>query len=448
MLPIFLMLMLAALFLASFILLAKHSASVAAGNTKRMCLRIFTCKKQPHEKTDPRELPRWRARIKIAIIRCQQLFFNIVFILYPSICSKIFLVFKCVTYGTKSYLSKDPSVECDTDEHNSYKAWASVFALAYVVGIPAILLASLYSAHKTIKSNPAHPTTYARYKGLYAQYEPNYWWFELVQMMRKMLLTGGLLIMSSGTTQILVGVLVCLAYLLFFVNTNPFIQDDEDKLEQVAAVQLFVSLLLGLVINLRAEVKAASNEVLPPNPELDHLLTAMNTIVIVLGVLTILKSLQFLRTALKEKKKHKKQLKKLKGEQKAAEKQEKLAKKEEQKAKKEAKKQQKAATKKAKKGSKVAPHVESSTSEKGQAVVQPATTAQPGVPPAVQPVVQPPVVQPFVQHVGQPVVQPMMQIQPVVQPMMQMQPVVQPVIQPVALVGPSQGQPGTGQIQT
>jgi len=295
--PVLISLMLISLFIASFVLLAQHEMVVAAGTMKRLCKRIFTCKKQTKEESDPLQLPRWRARIQIAVIRCQQVFFNIVFILYPSICSKIFLVWKCDSIGTKRYLSKDLEVECDTEKHNAYQWWAVVFFCIYVVGIPAVLMFNLWFARKTIINNPADPIVYAKYKGLYAQYEPRYWWFELVQMLRKMLLTGGLLLINQGSTQILVGVIVCLAYMMFFVNTAPFIHDDEDALEQVASVQLFVSLLLGLVISLRAEVKAASNQVMEPDSVMDNLLIFMNMAVIVMGVVTIIKSFSLIRKA-------------------------------------------------------------------------------------------------------------------------------------------------------
>merc|ERR1711865_409376 len=134
-LPFFIMLIYAAFMLAAFLLWAQHEMKVAAGFLKALCLRVFCCRKFPERKAhDELELPRWKARIQIAFIRTQQVFFGIVFLLYPSICSTIFLVFKCEQYGSKSYLSKDLNIESGSPVHNTYSYLAGILMFVYVLG--------------------------------------------------------------------------------------------------------------------------------------------------------------------------------------------------------------------------------------------------------------------------------------------------------------------------
>jgi hypothetical protein len=82
---------------------------------------------------------------------------------------------------------------------------------------------------------------------VYSAYRPKYYWFELVEMTRKLFMTGGFIIIGSGTSlQALVGVFVCFIYLLVAVYTNPLVDPMESTLVLLTAVQMFVTVLLGM----------------------------------------------------------------------------------------------------------------------------------------------------------------------------------------------------------
>ena len=59
-----------------------------------------------------------------------------------------------------------------------------------------------------------------------------FYWFELVQMAKKMILTGALVLIKSeeGLSNILVGVLVCLFYVVILTNFKPYAEHDDDSL--------------------------------------------------------------------------------------------------------------------------------------------------------------------------------------------------------------------------
>jgi len=181
-----------------------------------------------------------------------------------------------------------------------------VFAIVYVAGIPCTLLCILYRNKMKIQKDPDNPELKAKLGSLYHQYEPEYWYFEIVQMMRKMILTGGLMVFKPGSPiQIVAGVLVCFFYLVLWINTKPFVMEDEDRLEQVASVQLFVSLLLGLILKYRGMVEfeqsLRSAEVVKSTEDqaLDVFLVLLNVVVLVFGLVTILLSLGFVKKTIK-----------------------------------------------------------------------------------------------------------------------------------------------------
>ena len=123
------------------------------------------------------QLPRWKIRSRIAFIRTQQNFFGVIFlrelqwssmlslifpvIVYPSLCSKIFLVFKCEQIGSKWYLSQDRSVGCNSSQHAPYQMVAGILIFVYVIGIPLLLLIVLLRNRTLIKTHPERPTLQA-----------------------------------------------------------------------------------------------------------------------------------------------------------------------------------------------------------------------------------------------------------------------------------------------
>jgi len=177
-------------------------------------------------------------------------------------------------------------VECWTGTHQKYFTASILFIFVYVLGVPSMVLKLLYDRKEQIKNEPDNAVLHEEFGSLYEEYEPSCWWFEIVQMSRKMLLTGGLLVIrSDSATTIMVGIMVCFGYLLLLTNWGPFLEDDDDKMEQVAAVQLFISILMGLVLQLQSQ----SGE--PEDPLFGIILVLMNAAVMGCAAYMLLKVL-------------------------------------------------------------------------------------------------------------------------------------------------------------
>ena len=59
--------------------------------------------------------------------------------------------------------------------------------------------------------------------------EPKYWWFELMILLNKTMMCGGLVVLAPGSPlQVLFAILIMLFHLLFVLKLAPYVKDSED----------------------------------------------------------------------------------------------------------------------------------------------------------------------------------------------------------------------------
>ena len=59
--------------------------------------------------------------------------------------------------------------------------------------------------------------------------EPKYWWFELMILLNKTLMCGGLVVLAPGSPlQVLCAILIMLFHLLIVMKLAPYVKDSED----------------------------------------------------------------------------------------------------------------------------------------------------------------------------------------------------------------------------
>ena len=89
---------------------------------------------------------------------------------------------------------------------------------------------------------------------LFAAYEPQCWWFEVVETLRRLLLTGGLLFLNPGTgSQIIASMIMCLGAMRIYAGYKPFIENSNDVLAETAQWQLFFTMLAALAIRVNVD---------------------------------------------------------------------------------------------------------------------------------------------------------------------------------------------------
>jgi hypothetical protein len=205
-----------------------------------------------------KEFLRHREASYARAIQCV-LFF--VFLWYPGLCQRLFRIFKCVDIGGTSYLAADLTVRCWEGNHDFYARSSGVFIAIYVIGIPFCIYCALM-AHRNIiladRRGKKSDLARAKWGILYSCFHPEHWYFELVDMLRKGLLAGGLVLVEyDSPVQTLIGVLVCLAFVTFHLKVAPYRLKVDNLFQDITSWHLLFTLLIGLWITASRSVGIA-----------------------------------------------------------------------------------------------------------------------------------------------------------------------------------------------
>ncbi|GMI09257.1 hypothetical protein TrLO_g2039 [Triparma laevis f. longispina] len=197
------------------------------------------------------------------------------FLILPSVSTKLFSTLACRisdgSYG--SYLKVDYSINCASDEHKFYEAYAVIFIIIYMIGVPALCAWNLWKDRHlldpgqeqladihgeelgmkmAIEERERLEEEHLDIKSLaflYDSYEPQYYWFEVVETLKKLILTGGLVVLGPGTlNQIVISMIICLGSMRVFSGCEPYINYDVDVFSEMAQWQIFFVMLVALLL--------------------------------------------------------------------------------------------------------------------------------------------------------------------------------------------------------
>lgn len=148
------------------------------------------------------------------------------------------------------YLKADVSVQCN---HFSSALWRICqFLLLIPVCLPFLLLLLLYMKHRDAKNqrenrSPFVREVYASISFLHSDYESKFWYWEVVEMARKLLLTSGLQFFGRGSaTQLAIASILANGFVLVHAQLRPI----RKSLKWEHALHLFSLLVIALNIML------------------------------------------------------------------------------------------------------------------------------------------------------------------------------------------------------
>jgi hypothetical protein len=138
-------------------------------------------------------------QISKAAERSLPLWIVVTFLLNPSIATTIFKTFLCdsIEFGvdasgaieTRRYLKASLALRCDSDEYWATRAIASAMIFVWPVGCPVLYAVLLWKSREAIRSGV--PSRLSRATAmLSADYSPSAYWWEPLEMGRKLTLTG------------------------------------------------------------------------------------------------------------------------------------------------------------------------------------------------------------------------------------------------------------------
>eukprot|EP00941_MAST-03F_sp_MAST-3F-sp1_P005167 g5167.t1 len=216
---------------------------------------------------------------------------------------------KCEEVGGVEYLRRQMEIVCEfKGTWGRYNLLSMTAGMGYCVFIPLFYMYFLYRNRAFL----AHPhdaphrveglledeevmrkyrKLLARFGSVFSPYTRGYWQFEFFTLLRKLILTGVLVLIAEGSaTRIAVGLLVCFVYLIVLCNVAPFYDPYDDMLAQLAGVLLFLSLLCGLILKTDWTTEGRYEHAL-----IEILLIIMNVSIVLIGIFVLIMSIPPIR---------------------------------------------------------------------------------------------------------------------------------------------------------
>ncbi|KAL3923801.1 MAG: hypothetical protein SGPRY_004112, partial [Prymnesium sp.] len=161
---------------------------------------------------------------------------QLLFLAYPIVSRVAFDGFSCYKFtsgnsdkGSEEFLKADVSIECGTPKHHDVEVIASLAIAIYPVGLLVLVAMLLFAARHAICNDT--PTRLSRATGfLHREYQPHLFWWELVEMLRRFVLVGLLVLYQDTMMQLIVGSLLSAMFLLLQVQASPYKEANDNLL--------------------------------------------------------------------------------------------------------------------------------------------------------------------------------------------------------------------------
>jgi hypothetical protein len=146
------------------------------------------------------------------------------YLVYPSSSSVFFQTFNCRTIDDVRYHTKDLRIVCDTPEHTTAEAVATTMIVLFAFGLPVLYLALLIPQRRQlVTSSPQGDSLHVNMGFFCKDYKPRFYWWEVVEVFRKLLLTGVLVRFEKGSSlQIVLAVSIIILHMVLLVHFKPY----------------------------------------------------------------------------------------------------------------------------------------------------------------------------------------------------------------------------------
>eukprot|EP01133_Synstelium_polycarpum_P014526 gene14526-17154_t len=175
----------------------------------------------------------------------------ILLLTYSAVCQTVLSLYSCVKVADKYYLEYDLNTLCQGVEWQTHAYLGSIFIFIYPIGVPLFFFVLLYLWKK--KRWISADKTQQRLSLLYAGYNDQCWYWECVELVRKLLLTSAVSITIKGDTfgvfnKNSINVVVCLLALFLQHNVRPF-TDSKDNWLQFNSLAMIYFIYFYLVVS-------------------------------------------------------------------------------------------------------------------------------------------------------------------------------------------------------
>ena len=182
--------------------------------------------------------------------------------MYVGVSTRIFRLFKCAYIQGTWYLTSDYTVTCFEGKWNASSTIAYICMVIFVIGIPLGQFVILYrnrlyideaTCTDTIVAHRRHIRVMQQYGSLFKDYNVQCYYYDLIDLLRRLVLTGGLIMVGgdgNSVAQVFLGILVSMMWLCLVLQKRPYKSQWDTALSAMLSFVLVLTLVTGVCLQL------------------------------------------------------------------------------------------------------------------------------------------------------------------------------------------------------
>jgi hypothetical protein len=109
-------------------------------------------------------------------------------------------MFSCRKIDKEYWLNADMRLQCYTSQWAGYAFYAVLMGVVYIVGFPLLVYRLLHRHRHELFTGDNSDGVKAKYGFLYLAYGPTAWWWEVEELIRKLLLSAVVVLIEQGSS--------------------------------------------------------------------------------------------------------------------------------------------------------------------------------------------------------------------------------------------------------
>lgn len=199
---------------------------------------------------NPKKVPEYQLRL---FQKALDFTFTIVFMIYPVVSQTIFSTFLCQTLDNEEeLLIADFQVECYTDDHTVLMVISTAFVILYPIGVPLVIFVSLFKNREELckEDSPVRET----FASLVEPYKLECWYWEALEMFRKITLTGLMIFWQRGSIQqLVIGIQLSAFFMAAAIKIQPFQDRFNNDFKVVTDAAVMITFNVAILMSRRVD---------------------------------------------------------------------------------------------------------------------------------------------------------------------------------------------------
>eukprot|EP00752_Nemacystus_decipiens_P012585 g11145.t1 len=198
----------------------------------------------------------WNKHVSMALL--------LTFLVYSSVSAALFQTFACEPLEDGNiYLRADYSIQCDSPKHRAVKVYAGVMMVLYTLGIPTFYGYLLFKDRDVLKNEAERERTprVTTTSDLWKPYKPSVFYYEVVECVRRISLTGVVVFIEPNTSAQVAGTLM-MAFVFVVISEAlaPYASRWDAWLSRIGHMVVFVSMYVALLLKVDVSDERAGSQ--------------------------------------------------------------------------------------------------------------------------------------------------------------------------------------------